>query len=207
MIWVFHFLNFYKMAENRTNACNVFFCTTLVPCFATSKFVSNAEQVSISSTFYVQIFRTNVILAAFSSNILTLAKNSYKKWAHIMLMKLTTGDIMHVWTFVLLKFYTCVRGQSDVLNFGQVHVSIMLDKCSSVLLNWSGPAQQTNINIKHNIFFKNVCWNSSQFKNTVTKLSWYILISSYVGKTSLEEELSDLSVDYSWKQILNVKLT
>ncbi len=48
--------------------------------------------MSISSTFYVRIFRTNVILAAFSSYILALAKKLYEKRARIMLMKLTTGD-------------------------------------------------------------------------------------------------------------------
>ncbi len=35
------------------------------------------DQVSISSTFYEQIFRMNVISAAFSSYVLALAKNSY----------------------------------------------------------------------------------------------------------------------------------
>jgi len=48
------------------------------------------EQVSISSTFYVQIFCADVVLAAFSSYVLALAKNSYKKCARIMLMKWTT---------------------------------------------------------------------------------------------------------------------
>jgi len=32
-------------------------------------------KVSISSTFYVQIFRSNIVLAAFSSYNLALAKN------------------------------------------------------------------------------------------------------------------------------------
>jgi len=48
-------------------------------------------RVSIPSTFYLQIFCTKVILAAFSSYVLALLKNSYKKRAHITLMKLTTG--------------------------------------------------------------------------------------------------------------------
>ncbi len=47
--------------------------------------------VSISSTFYVQIFCTNVIPAAFSSYILALGRNLYKKCAHKMLMKSTPG--------------------------------------------------------------------------------------------------------------------
>jgi hypothetical protein len=52
---------------------------------------TESDQVSISSTFYVQIFCTNVVLAAFSSYVLALAKNLYKKRARIMLMKLTKG--------------------------------------------------------------------------------------------------------------------
>jgi len=58
--------------------------------------MSNDElftQVSISSTFYVQIFRTDVVLAVFSSYVLALAKKLYKKCAHITLMKLTTGVV------------------------------------------------------------------------------------------------------------------
>ncbi len=43
--------------------------------------------------FYVQIFHTNVVSAAFSSYILALAKNSYKKHARIMLMILTAGGL------------------------------------------------------------------------------------------------------------------
>jgi len=38
---------------------------------------------------YVQIFCTNVVSAAFSSYVLALAKNSYKKCSRKMLMKLT----------------------------------------------------------------------------------------------------------------------
>ena len=38
--------------------------------------------------FYVRIFRTNVVLAAFSRYILALNKLSYEKCARIMLMKL-----------------------------------------------------------------------------------------------------------------------
>ncbi len=39
--------------------------------------------------FYAQIFCTNVILAAFSSYVLALAKNLYEKCTRKMLMKLT----------------------------------------------------------------------------------------------------------------------
>jgi len=45
---------------------------------------------SISSTFYIQIFRTNVVSAAFSSYVLALAKKLYKKRVRTMLMNLTT---------------------------------------------------------------------------------------------------------------------
>ncbi len=41
--------------------------------------------------FYVRIFCTNVVLAAFSSYVLALAKNSYEIRARKMLMKLTEG--------------------------------------------------------------------------------------------------------------------
>jgi hypothetical protein len=36
-------------------------------------------QVSISSTFYVQIFHANLVSAAFSSYVLALGRNLYKK--------------------------------------------------------------------------------------------------------------------------------
>ncbi len=39
--------------------------------------------------FYVRIFRTNVVSAAFSSYVLALAKNLYKNCANLMLMKST----------------------------------------------------------------------------------------------------------------------
>ncbi len=39
--------------------------------------------------FYVRFFRTNIISAAFSSYVLALAKNLYKKRARLTLMKLT----------------------------------------------------------------------------------------------------------------------
>jgi len=42
--------------------------------------------------FYVQIFHTNVVSAAFSSYVLALAKNSYKKREQKMLMKLTADN-------------------------------------------------------------------------------------------------------------------
>ncbi len=47
---------------------------------AMAQFVSpRVLKVSISSTFYVHIFHTNVVSAAFSSYFLALSKNLYKK--------------------------------------------------------------------------------------------------------------------------------
>jgi len=42
----------------------------------------------------LHIFRTNVVLAAFSSYILALSKNSYQKHSRITLMKLTADQII-----------------------------------------------------------------------------------------------------------------
>ncbi len=49
------------------------------------------EQGSISPTFFVRIFCTNVVLAAFSSYALALTKNSYEKCMGLTLMKSTKG--------------------------------------------------------------------------------------------------------------------
>jgi hypothetical protein len=57
-----------------------------------SSFLREDQEGSISP-FYVQIFCTNVISAAFSSYVLALAKNSYEKRACQMLMKLTAGGV------------------------------------------------------------------------------------------------------------------
>ncbi len=47
--------------------------------------------------FYIQIFRTNGVSTAFSSSyILALAKNSYKKCVHLMLMKFTKGRLFQL---------------------------------------------------------------------------------------------------------------
>jgi hypothetical protein len=48
-------------------------------------------QCKFHQRFYVQIFCTNVVSAAFSSYNLALVKNSYKKCAQKMLMKLLAG--------------------------------------------------------------------------------------------------------------------
>jgi len=47
--------------------------------------------VAISSTLYAHVFHTNVVLAAFSSYVLALLKNLYKKCARKMVMK-STGE-------------------------------------------------------------------------------------------------------------------
>ncbi len=52
--------------------------------------LGNRNQVSISSTFYVQNFRTYAVSAAFSSCVLALSKNLYEKRSRMTLMKLTT---------------------------------------------------------------------------------------------------------------------
>ncbi len=64
------------------------------------------RQVSISSTFYVQIFRTNVVSAAFSSYVLALGRNSYKKIVRLTLMKLTAGETDSS-PFVLTRWLSC----------------------------------------------------------------------------------------------------
>jgi len=54
---------------------------------------------SFSSTFYVQIFRTNIVSAAFFLVTCTLlVRRLYEKRAHIKLMKLTPG-----WDLILLR--------------------------------------------------------------------------------------------------------
>jgi len=40
---------------------------------------------------FINVLHTNVVLAAFSSYVLALSKNSYKKHARFSLMKLTAG--------------------------------------------------------------------------------------------------------------------
>ncbi len=56
--------------------------------FFSSSMKKEIRQVSISSTFFVQIFGTNVV---FSSYVWLGAKNLYKKCAQKTLMKLTAG--------------------------------------------------------------------------------------------------------------------
>jgi len=48
-----------------------------------------SDKVSISSTFFMRFFVRKSFLAAFSSYVLSLAKNLYKKLARKMLMKST----------------------------------------------------------------------------------------------------------------------
>ncbi len=52
---------------------------------------NNSSRCQFHQRFYVQIFRTTGVSAAFSSYVLALAKNSYKKCARLTLIKLTLG--------------------------------------------------------------------------------------------------------------------
>ncbi len=64
--------------------------------------------MSITSTFYVQIFCTEIVSAAFSSYILALLKNLYVKRACITLMKLTTGPFLRPNKFKSTNKYVCL---------------------------------------------------------------------------------------------------
>ncbi len=55
--------------------------------------------------FYARIFRTNIVSAAFSSYVLALGRNLYKKAAHKMLLKLTPAPqcldlVFSVWKMI-----------------------------------------------------------------------------------------------------------
>jgi len=63
--------------------------------------------VSISSTFFARIFCTNVILAAFSSYVLALANNSYKKRAQ----NVDEIDGRRVWTVLLTRIILILDGR------------------------------------------------------------------------------------------------
>ena len=87
---------FYHLLET------LFFLLTIFSIFPTFYFPIRSPQCSLflsicqtwgqfHQRFYVQIFCTDVISAAFSSYILALAKNSYKKCVCLTLMKLTVG--------------------------------------------------------------------------------------------------------------------
>ncbi len=58
-------------------------------------FCRGSPLVSISSTFYVQIFCAYVISEAFSSYVLALAKKSYEKCTSKTLMKSTPGLVVN----------------------------------------------------------------------------------------------------------------
>jgi len=53
--------------------------------------------VSISSTVFARFFVPKSFLAAFSSYVLALVKNLYKKRTRLMLMKLTVGVFCWDW--------------------------------------------------------------------------------------------------------------
>jgi len=62
--------------------------------------------VSISSTFYVRIFRMNVVLSTFFLVTCRLhVQRSYEKRAHIKLMKLTAGVTCIIWLDCHYNFY------------------------------------------------------------------------------------------------------
>ncbi len=54
---------------------------------------SSGARCQFHQRFYVRIFHTNKVLAAFSSYVLALAKSLYKKRARKTLMKLTKGRL------------------------------------------------------------------------------------------------------------------
>jgi len=105
--------------------------------------------------FYVRIFHTNVVLAAFSCYILALAKNLYEKGARIMLMKLTAGHKQHKGNFSMLitwvrkwnpwawsftsnmtsaenAFMICLWQHAFIFTFG----AIMIDCLKSKVEDW-----------------------------------------------------------------------
>ncbi len=100
-------------------------------------------QVSILSTFYVHIFHTNIVSAAFSSYILALAKNLYKKSARITLMKLTTGWTWH-WEMQLWLLQTN-------LSFGYLF---------QLLKNTSSDRKKFTCFFLHNEHFNSGKWQS-----------------------------------------------
>ncbi len=69
--------------------------------------------VSISSMFFYAFFIRKSFLAAFSSYVLALAKNSFKKCARIMLMKLATDwgihNRTHFWSLWPKKRSLCLH--------------------------------------------------------------------------------------------------
>jgi len=78
--------------------------------------------LSISPTFYVQIFHANVVLASFSNYVLALSKNSYEKHAHIVLMKLTTS---HQCLFALLRSARAKAASKMLVNFANIYKQLL----------------------------------------------------------------------------------
>jgi hypothetical protein len=72
------------------NICAQLFRATRWEAFNGKWCLANGAHVSISSTFYIQIFCTNIVLTAFTSYVLALSKNLYQKHTRMTLMKLTT---------------------------------------------------------------------------------------------------------------------
>ncbi len=79
------YLNGSRPCSNSTNGCYV--KTDILDCDKALSW----NQPSISSKFYVQIFRTNVVFYVHVTKEKLPKWHLYKKRAHIMLMKLTPG--------------------------------------------------------------------------------------------------------------------
>jgi hypothetical protein len=78
---------------------------------------------------YVQIFRTNVVLAAFSSFVLALAKNLYKKCARITLMKLTAGVARLFCSLAKFENYFSSRAALfKIVNYDKITTSAKQEK-------------------------------------------------------------------------------
>jgi hypothetical protein len=97
--FLFHFSSISFLWATTTAATTTI--TTTTTATTVQGFVTGTQSVPSLDTLefrgqfhqhlYVRIFRTNVVLAAFSSYALALAKNSYKKRSRKMLMKSTAG--------------------------------------------------------------------------------------------------------------------
>jgi len=61
--------------------------------------------------FYIQIFRTNVVLAVFSSYMYVEKRRSYEKFVRLTLMKLTQGSFFEL--AKVLLFFSWVSTMDD----------------------------------------------------------------------------------------------
>jgi len=80
--------------------------------------------------FYLRIFHTNIVSAAFSSYVLALAKNSYEKHPHKTLMKCTDGPLHHLVSEIqtaettkrFLKFVKKSKGGQIIFSFSYIGI-------------------------------------------------------------------------------------